>query len=149
MSTRIATCLLLSLLLVAGCQTTNRDTGAVLGGVMGGLLGAQVGKGKGRTAAIIVGTIAGAYVGGAIGKNMDDNDRYRSQNALENNPSNQTSAWHNPDSGNRYEVTPTRTYDTARGPCREYTTEAEIDGQRETVYGTACRQSDGSWQASN
>jgi len=149
MALRIFTCILLSTLLITGCQTTNKDTGTVLGGIMGGLLGSQVGKGKGRTAAIIVGTIAGAYIGGSIGKNMDNGDRRRSQQALENNRANQTSSWQNPDSGNSYEVTPTRTYESTSGPCREYTTEAVIDGQRETVYGTACRQPDGSWQAAN
>jgi len=31
-------------------------------------------------------------------------------------------------------------------PCREYTLEALIGGQPETIYGTACRQADGSWK---
>ncbi len=149
MSIRLIICILLSSFLITGCQTTSKDTGTVIGGVIGGVLGSGIGKGKGRTAAIIVGSIAGAFIGGAIGKNMDENDRHRSQRALENNRVNQTSAWQNPDNGNSYEVTPTQTYDTASGPCREYTTEAVIDGKQETVYGTACRQPDGSWQSSN
>jgi surface antigen len=146
---RIITGALLAMLLLAGCQTTQRDTGTVIGGIAGGLLGNQIGKGSGRTAAIIVGTIAGAYIGGNIGQQMDDNDRYRSQQAMEHNRLNETSSWRNPDTGHSYQVTPTRTYETASGPCREYTTDAVIDGRRETVYGTACRQPDGTWQASN
>jgi len=150
MHTRWLIPLLIPLFLLAGCESpTKRDTGAVLGGIAGGVLGNQVGGGSGRTAAIIVGTLAGAYIGGSIGQQMDDNDYYRSQQALESNPVNRTSSWRNPDSGNRYQVTPTRTYETASGPCREYTTEAVINGRAETVYGTACRQSDGSWQAAN
>jgi len=149
MSPRIIVCLLLSTLLFTGCQSTRKDTGMILGGIAGGLLGNQVGKGKGRTAAIIVGAIAGAYIGGAIGKDMDREDRHRSQHALEHNKSHETTAWQNPDSGHSYEVTPTNTYETASGYCREYTTEAVINGRRETVFGTACRQPDGSWQASN
>ncbi|MCW8903341.1 RT0821/Lpp0805 family surface protein [Sedimenticola sp.] len=142
--------LLILLFLLTGCENlSKRDTGTVLGGIAGGILGNQVGGGSGRTAAIIVGTLAGAYIGGSIGQQMDDNDRYRSQQALESNPVNRTSSWRNPDSGNSYQVTPTRTYETASGPCREYTTEAVIDGRTETVYGTACRQSDGTWQAAN
>lgn len=142
--------ILLITFLLAGCQTpTKRDTGAALGGIAGGLLGNQVGKGKGRTAAIIIGTIAGAYIGGSIGQSMDENDQYRSQQALENNQVNQTSSWRNPDTGNNYDVTPTRTYQASTGPCREYTTEAIINDQTETVYGNACRQLDGSWQATN
>ncbi|WP_321528648.1 RT0821/Lpp0805 family surface protein [Sedimenticola selenatireducens] len=142
--------LLILLFLLTGCENlSKRDTGTVLGGIAGGILGNQVGGGSGRTAAIIVGTLAGAYIGGSIGQQMDDNDRYRSQQALESNPINRTSSWRNPDSGNSYQVTPTRTYETASGPCREYTTEAVIDGRTETVYGTACRQPDGTWQAAN
>nr|WP_260843216.1 RT0821/Lpp0805 family surface protein [Sedimenticola selenatireducens] len=128
---------------------SKRDTGAVLGGIAGGIIGNQVGKGSGRTAAIIVGSIAGSFIGGSIGKQMDENDRYRSQQALESNPVNRTSSWRNPDSGNTYQVTPTRTYESDSGPCREYTTEAVINGRSETIYGTACRQPDGSWQAAN
>ena len=142
--------LLILLFLLTGCENlSKRNTGTVLGGIAGGILGNQVGGGSGRTAAIIVGTLAGAYIGGSIGQQMDDNDRYRSQQALESNPINRTSSWRNPDSGNSYQVTPTRTYETTSGPCREYTTEAVIDGRTETVYGTACRQPDGTWQAAN
>jgi surface antigen len=42
-------------------------------------------------------------------------------------------------------MVPTNTYDSATGPCREYTIDAVIGGKREKVYGTACRQPDGSW----
>lgn len=151
MSHRIILISVMSLALVfsTGCQTNNRDTGAVIGGIAGGLLGTQVGKGKGRTAAIIIGTLAGAYIGGSIGQSMNDDDRQRAHRAIETTPSNQTTSWRNPDSGNYYEVTPTRTYDNASGPCRDYTTEAVIDGRSETVYGTACRDADGNWVAQN
>ena len=54
--------------------------------------------------------------------------------------------WKNPDSGNRYTVVPTRTYESSAGPCREYSIDAIIEGRRETVYGTACRQPDGTWR---
>ncbi|MEW7977788.1 MAG: RT0821/Lpp0805 family surface protein [Candidatus Sedimenticola endophacoides] len=149
MKTHILTALLVTTLGLGGCQTTNEGSGQVIGGLAGGLLGTQVGKGDGRTAAIIVGTLVGAYIGGNVGKSMDQNDRAYANRALESTPTHQATSWRNPDSGNYYEVTPTRTYSTDRGPCREYTTQAVIDGRSETVYGTACRQSDGTWQASN
>jgi surface antigen len=42
---------------------------------------------------------------------------------------------------------PTRTYFGNSGqPCRDFTTRASIDGRNQTIYGTACRQPDGSWQ---
>lgn len=137
-------------LTLSACQTspTSEDTGRVVGGVLGGVLGSQVGSGSGKTAAIIAGTLIGVYIGGAIGKTMDDNDRRNAYDALENNRTNQPASWRNPDSGNEYTVTPTKTYTASSGPCREYTTEVVIDGKRETAYGTACREN-GSWRVVN
>ncbi len=150
MKVKIIVITLVSLTLLIGCQqATKRDTGAVLGGIAGGVLGNQVGGGSGRTIAIIAGTLLGAYAGSAIGEQMDQNDRYRTHQALEAVPTNQQTRWKNPDSGNEYTVTPTRTYSTSSGPCREYTTEATIEGKREIIYGTACRQPDGTWQTAN
>jgi len=69
------------------------------------------------------------------------------QNALENNPSNQSSDWVNPDSGNSGGVTPVRTFTGSQGqPCREFISTIIIGGQEQQGYGTACRQPDGSWQ---
>jgi len=134
---------------LSGCETSKQQQGQVIGAIAGGLLGNQVGGGSGRTAATIAGTILGGFVGGNIGRQMDDGDLYRAGQALESTPTYQSTSWQNPDTGASYAVTPTSTYYADSRPCREYTTEAWIDGQRETIYGTACRQSDGSWQATN
>lgn len=134
-----------------GCQSTpsSEGTGTVVGGVLGGVLGSQIGKGDGKTAATIAGVLVGAYLGGKIGKTMDEVDRQKAYNALENNPTNQASSWRNPDSGNAYTVTPTKTYNSASGSaCREYTTDVVIDGRRETATGTACREN-GTWRVIN
>jgi surface antigen len=150
MKTKAPLIILTALALLSGCQqATKQDAGGVIGGIAGGVLGNQVGSGSGRTAAIIAGTLIGAYAGSAIGKQMDENDRYRAQQALETTPTHQHTSWKNPDTSTEYTVTPTRTYDAASGPCREYTTEAIINGKQEVVYGTACRQPDGSWRATN
>lgn len=150
MKTKAPLVILTSLTLLIGCQQpTKQEAGGVIGGVAGGVLGSQVGSGSGRTAAIIAGTLLGAYAGSIIGKEMDENDRYRAQQTLETAPTNQRTSWKNPDTQNEYTVTPTRTYNTSSGPCREYTTEAIIEGKKEIVYGTACRQPDGTWQAAN
>lgn len=67
-------------------------------------------------------------------------------NTLETGRSGQTVVWNNPDSGTVTQVTPVRTYRTASGQyCREYTTTGTIGGYQEDLYGTACRQQDGSW----
>jgi surface antigen len=140
---------LLSTSLIACTQNPNRDVGIATGAVVGGVLGNQIGKGSGRNWATGLGMIAGAIIGGNIGARMDRQDQLNSQRALETYEDNRASSWTNPNSGNSYTVTPTNTYETANGPCREYTTEAVVGGKPETIYGRACRQSDGSWQASN
>lgn len=136
---------------LAGCATQGQQeqTGMIIGGLLGGALGSQVGQGSGRTAATIVGAMIGASVGGNVGRSMDENDRLKTAHALENVRTSVPTRWVNPDTRNQYTVTPTRTYDASSGPCREYTVQAVVKGKPETVYGTACRQADGSWKASN
>lgn len=139
---------------ITGCTTTqgqNEQAGMLIGGVLGGLLGAQVDEDDKdlRTAAIIVGTMAGAYVGGNVGRSMDDVDRMKTNQTLETVRTGMGSTWTNPDSGNRYTVVPTRTYDSGPRPCREYSIDAVIDGRLDKVYGTACRDPDGTWRTQN
>lgn len=137
----------LSAFLLTGCETTSHgQQGEVLGAVLGGVLGAQVGDGRGKTAAIIVGTIAGAMIGRHIGESMDDTDRMQTAIVLNDNRTGESTSWVNPDTGNRYTVTPTRTYEQSSGPCREFQLDATVGGQtNQDVYGTACFQADGSW----
>lgn len=80
---------------------------------------------------------------------MDETDRMRTAYVLETQPTGAYTEWRNPDTGRSYVVVPTRTYAAAQGPCREYTMDAVIDGRMQRVYGTACRQPDGSWRAQN
>lgn len=134
---------------LAGCQNmSNQDVGVLTGGVAGGLLGSTVGGGNGRILAIAAGTIAGAIIGGSIGKNMDQNDRMRMNRALDNNNVGQPAYWHNANSDAEYEVVPVKNV-TIEGHeyCREYRTVANIAGKKQQMYGTACRQPDGTWQA--
>jgi surface antigen len=137
--------------LMVGCadngSMSKQNVGVASGAVLGGLLGSQFGYGQGAVAAAVGGALLGGLIGGAIGQNMDNTDQMRMQNAMNANRSNQTAAWRNPDTGNAYQVTPQQAYRGSSGqPCREYTTTATIGGKRQQVYGTACRQADGSWQ---
>lgn len=126
---------------------TREESGTVIGGIVGGVLGHQVGHGSGRAAATVAGAVVGALVGGALGRSMDDTDRLRTMQALEHTPTGVPSRWRNPDTGHSYTVVPKRTYERSSGPCREYVMQATVGGRREDVYGTACRQPDGSWRA--
>lgn len=126
------------------------DVGQLLGGVAGAAAGYQFGKGAGKTAAVIGGTIIGMMVGGHIGRSMDEVDQNCIGQVLEHAPPNETITWESPNSGGQYQVTPTEPYNDRQGRyCREYQTTATIGGRVEQVYGTACRQPDGSWQVVN
>jgi len=137
-------------LVLAGCsEVTNEGVGAVAGGVAGGILGHQIGSGSGQVAATVVGAFAGAVLGGKIGEHMDRQDKREMERALETSPTGKSLSWKNPDSGNQYRVTPTRTYYQKEQACREYTTYANIGGKQEQIHGKACRQTDGAWRVMN
>jgi surface antigen len=121
--------------------------GNLIGGATGGILGAQIGAGSGRTAAIIGGTVLGVLVGGNVGRSMDAVDHLYVQQTLESVPTRSASTWRNPDTQVEYQVTPTTTYASSDGRyCREYITTATVAGEKQQIYGTACRQPDGSWE---
>ncbi len=143
----IAMTILGAAFLLSACETTTHgQQGEVLGGVIGGVIGAQVGDGRGRTTAIIIGAIAGSMIGRHIGESMDDTDRMKTAMALNDSRTGVATNWVNPDTGYRYEVTPTRTYEKGGSPCREFQLDATVGGQtNQDVYGTACLQADGSW----
>ena len=142
---------------LGGCQNwqygEKETAGTVIGGVGGAVLGSQVGHGSTRLVATAAGTLLGAWIGNSVGKSLDRADQqYATQtanSALERYPDGQASTWKNPNSGHSGSTTPTRTYQTADGPCREYQTSVVIDGRTQTAYGTACRQPDGSWKVVN
>ena len=149
MNAKVLTCLLASTLVLTACNPTKEDIGTLAGAGAGAAVGAQIGGGTGQLAAVAAGTLIGGIIGGRIGKTMDDVDRMKMNRALETQPTGQSYRWKNPDTGTNYAVTPTETYQHDGGPCRDYTTEAVIDGKREVVHGTACRQPDGRWVAQN
>lgn len=150
MKAKLLTCLLASSLVVlTACNPTKENIGTLAGAGTGAAVGTQIGGGRGQLAAVVAGTLIGAYVGQSIGRSLDEVDRMKMERALERQPTGQTASWENPDSGHNYSVTPTDTYEREGRPCRDYTTEAVIDGKREVVHGTACRQPDGRWVAMN
>ena len=125
----------------------NQLLGGLLGAAIGAATGTQFGKGSGRTVAIIGGGLIGALIGGSLGKSMDQTDQYQVNQALETSPTGNAIVWDNPETGGFYKVTPTKTYQVAENAyCREFTTWGMIGGYEEKMYGTACRQPDGSWK---
>jgi surface antigen len=148
---------LAAMISLAACATNGGEKqtlGTLVGAGLGGLAGSQIGSGPGQLAAVGVGVLLGGLLGSEVGKSLDQADQaYAERNAqdtLETAPTGYSSSWTNPDSGHSGSLTPTQTYSTAEGqPCREYRSTVTIDGQTEDVYGTACREPDGSWRFVN
>lgn len=146
---KLAILALISLSLTA-CSISNEDAGQLTGAAVGGVIGHQFGNGSGQAATTALGAVIGAAVGGQVGRTMDRVDTRYVRDALEYESTGKVKRWTNPDSRITYEVQPERTYyqkdvDGSTQPCREYRSTANINGKRETVYGTACRDADGSW----
>jgi len=143
-------------LLLSSCaamqETYENNPKAVLGALIGTAAGAGIAAVAGGGPGAIVGAgLGGALIGGFVGNRLDDRDKrlaaQAAQQAFEQNHAGQASVWRNPDSGNYGSVTPTRTYELANGRyCREYKQTIVIGGEPSQAYGTACRQSDGTWQ---
>lgn len=131
-----------------GALTCRRElVGQIVGGAVGALAGSNIGKGSGQLYAVAGGALIGVLVGGELGRHMDRVDQGCVNQALEHVPSGRSVVWANPEAGAHYETTPQRTYQTDAGRyCREYITTATVAGRAQQVYGTACRQPDGSWE---
>jgi surface antigen len=125
----------------------NNLIGSGVGAAAGGLVGSKFGGGSGQTVMTVAGILAGALAGGAIGRSMEPVDHGCIGRTLEHSPSKHTVAWKNPDSDSSYWVTPNDAYQRKDGTaCRHYQTTGLIEGQRQHLKGTACRQPDGSWK---
>jgi len=148
---RCVAIVLLAVVAATGCATIEDNPktsiGAFGGAAFGGLIAAAAGGGGPAIAGAVIG---GALLGGLAGNMLDQRDKRMAaeaqQRALETAPTGQPVAWTNPDTGHTGAVTPTRTYQSESGYCREFQNDVVIGGKSEKAYGTACRQPDGSWK---
>jgi surface antigen len=152
------TCLTVAALALGGCQTTQgwgtkQTVGTGVGAVAGGLAGSQFGKGHGQLWATGIGALLGGLVGSEVGASLDNADRMAMANAqytANNAPIGEQIAWNNPQSGNSGYIVPVRDGTSSSGRyCREYQQTIIVGGQKQSGYGTACRQPDGSWEVVN
>ncbi|MDC0948160.1 hypothetical protein OAS86_02290 [Gammaproteobacteria bacterium] len=121
-----------------------KNVGKAFGGVAGAVGCAELFDGQGSRAGW---TAACALLGSEIGQGIGVMMTQENQQALETAPTGQTQRWTNPDG--IVSMTPTKTYITNNGPCREFRSEIEIDGQQNIATGTACRQPTGEWRISS
>lgn len=148
---RIITALLIvvwSVSLLGAKSTNNQAFGIFTGALAGGIVGSHAGNGNGKLFTTAAGFILGAFLGNAIGKEMDKNDARHFYMALDDMPYGEPAHWRNDDTGVDYEVIPVKTvYVRGYHYCRKYHTIAYIDGKKRHMYGTACRQPNGTWKA--
>ena len=142
------TLLFCSLFFLNACANTGMTKGqqGAIGGAAGGaLIGQAIGH---NTEATLIGMAVGTMLGYIVGNEMDKYDREQLNHVYARGVSGNTSAWVNPDTGNRYSVTPEPAISNPQSnqPCRKAEIVAIIDGKEEKTYTTACRDANGQWQ---
>lgn len=135
----------------SGSSGPKQTLGTLSGMVIGGALANDMAEGsKNKGIATVLGAFMGGVIGQNIGAQLDERDKLLAgeayNTALEFNPTDKAAEWRNPDSGNYGRFIPVATYRQNGRYCREYTQEIFIGGQKQTGYGRACRQPDGSWE---
>lgn len=130
-------------LLACSCLTNKAQRGGTGGAAGGAILGQIIG---GDTESTLIGAALGGMLGYVIGNEMDKNDQEQLNTVYETTPSYDTTEWINPDTGNKYAVTPQPAYTdkTSNQACRKAEIEATIDGKKEITEAVACRQN-GKW----
>jgi len=131
------------LFLCVGCAPNKATIGGGAGAAGGALIGQAIGH---NTSSTLIGAAVGGALGYIIGNEMDKFDRQQMTRAFETGPSNKPVAWHNPDTGRSYTVTPEQSYRSQGRDCRRATVQATIDGRRENTTTTACRNAYGEWE---
>ncbi len=82
----VALTLIVSMMILTGCDATKEQLGALTGGAVGGAAGYGLSRAfgantTGQILATVAGAAAGAWLGGKIGKQLDERDREVAQQA--------------------------------------------------------------------
>ncbi|EGJ49149.1 glycine zipper domain-containing protein [Desulfocurvibacter africanus] len=140
----VASGLLLILSSLMACSDLPGSKGQQ-GAVLGGAGGAVIGGATSGTTGALWGGLIGAGLGYLAGRGWEEYDKRNLYNTLENNPEGQTDTWTNPNTGNAYQATPTKTYTQGDQPCRDVRIQP-ADGSGEPVMARACRDENGAWR---
>jgi surface antigen len=124
--------------------------GRLVGAAPGGFTGSQFGPAKDTLSATAIGSLIEAAVGPQAADGIARSEEVCFSQSFEHVADRETVAWMDPVEGVHYAVTPTRTVKSSDGRyCREYAARATVNGQAAGIFGTACRQPDGSWELVN
>jgi surface antigen len=132
-----------------GACETKQESGTAIGAITGAVIGNQFGKGSGKVAATFAGAVIGGIVGNSIGKDLDTRDRELARqaeyDAWESSAPGKAVRWRNPDNGRYGEIVAEGYYDRGGSRCRNFVHSVWIEGRRQQMRGTACRNPDGTW----
>lgn len=129
-----------ALSVAAGCANRAQE-GAGIGTLAGATIGALTFKDKALGAA--VGAGVGMMMGYIVGNEWDKADEQKVQQTLEHTPSDQSTTWTNPDTGNEYSATPTPPYLQDNRVYRDVAIKDQKTGK--TVVAKAWRDDKGVW----
>ena len=117
-------------------------------GIGGAGAGAIIGQAIGHdTGSTLIGTVIGGTLGYIVGNEMDKYDRQQLGQVFEQGRSGVAKTWKNPDKPGIRQVTPQPAYADPNGnPCRQAEIATIIDGNKQKVFATACRDAYGNWQ---
>jgi surface antigen len=97
----------------------------------------------------LIDRLSGGLIGQKLGKSLDSADRQPAleaeYKALEATKAGQAVAWANASTGHGGSVTAAQPYRVGSQNCRQYTHSFSMGSPAQSVRGTACRNSDGSW----
>ncbi len=97
----------------------------------------------------LINSLGGGLIGQKLGRSLEASDRKAAleaeYKALEQTQAGQAVAWANPASGHGGSVTAAQPYRVGSQNCRQYTHTFALGSPAQSVRGTACRNSDGSW----
>lgn len=140
--------------MLMGCQQVGEKeaVGTVSGAVIGGVIGAQFGHGAGSVVGAAIGAGIGGLIGNSVGNSLDDQDRREAGmafRAASQVPVGRVIYWNNVRTGNWGSYQPIHDGHTRFDGlyCREFVSCHVINGKTERIYGAACRQPNGIWQA--
>lgn len=129
---------------------TKQKLGALGGAAAGGLLGSQFGGGTGQLALTGLGVALGGLIGNSVGSSLDKADAMAMEQstyaALNSRQVGKRVPWRNTSTGHSGYVSTINEGYSGGTYCREYQHTIRVGGKSQTAFGTACRQSDGSWQ---
>jgi surface antigen len=146
---RLSNLLLPLALVLGGCDLTSSADGGT--GRFAAFSALRSPFGGSGAAGAVNNAALGGLISAKIGTALDDTDRrlaYEAQiEALERGSPGAPVPWRNPESGRYGNIVPGPAYNRQGATCRGYSHTVTIAGQLEIARGTACRGSDGGWNA--